>query len=153
MGVTQGLRALYPGLLKPECAEAGCSFDGETETPRGVAEVAILKGEEVAPPGRKAADCLVFVELDSRMELLVFVVELKSGTFSVTDVRRKLANSRGDANEALARLDRHGTIRPVLVYGKKDPQAIKALATTRIGNQMILLAHRRMTLAEALESA
>jgi hypothetical protein len=84
MSVLDCIKNNNSDVIKNHCEDSGCQLKFN-----GLSKYVILKGDEIHR-NCKMCDCIIFVEQDNR--IIIGVVELKSKTIHVNEVKEKLEN-------------------------------------------------------------
>lgn len=109
------LRSHWPSAVVKQCRCKGCQFnlDGVVPTDSVTVLDADKYGRLIGHEGKKC-DCLVFV---TKQRLIGAAVELKSGSFRVSEVAEQL-QSGADQIDTLSEVRSVGQFFPILLYGK-----------------------------------
>jgi hypothetical protein len=109
------LRSHWPSAVVEQCRCKGCQFNLDGVVPAYSVTVldADKYGRLIGHEGKKC-DCLVFV---TKQRLIGAAVELKSGSFRVSEVAEQL-QSGADQIDTLCEVWNVGEFFPILLYGK-----------------------------------
>ena len=109
------LRSHWPSAVVKQCRCKGCQFNLGGVVPTDCVTVldADKYGRLIGHEGKKC-DCLVFV---TKQRLIGAAVELKSGSFRVSEVAEQL-QSGADQIDTLSEGQNVGQFFPILLYGK-----------------------------------